>query len=337
MGQRRSTTLLALYRIKHSNPIFIEGHGSFTSMETSNLLIAGVGGLGCSWAKQAFHRCGKGAMLALVDADPSSFEQDEQTHILRLGHTLDKVGCAALPPLAEQRMRSLNEMTRRLFEDVELVVLLSALGGGVGTGASVEFARQARQSGAIVLAISALPFDSQRTRLEIAKEGFQRLQSTAHVTVQLSLERLARQAREQGQSWQMGSEWIEDLVDGLVRTLLRMGLINLDLMDLRAIVNQTGDATMLVGVGRPDDPKGILKSALVAPLAELDVTGAKGCLIQVEGGPGMTIGQVDAVASLFTSALDDDAQVILGARVSDDLIDTIRVVTILSGIQSESN
>jgi cell division protein FtsZ len=131
----------------------------------------------------------------------------------------------------------------------------------------------------------------------------------------------------------MGAEWVEDLVDGMVRTLMRMGLINLDLMDLRAIVNQSGEATMLVGIGRPDDPKGILESALKAPLAAMDVGGAKGCLIQVEGGLGMTIGQVNAVADLFTSALDADAIVILGARVSEDLVDTIRVVTLLSGIR----
>ena len=161
----------------------------------------------------------------------------------------------------------------------------------------------------------------------------ERLEKTAHVTVRLSLDRLARQARERGQLWQMGAEWIEDLVDGLVRTLMRMGLINLDLMDLRAIVDQTGEATMLVGVGRPDDPRGILEAALKAPLAAMDVGGAKGCLIQVEGGLGMTIGQVDAVADLFTSALDADAQVILGARVSEDLVDTIRVVTLLAGIR----
>ena len=312
--------------------IFIDVQVLQRCMESTNLLIAGVGGLGCSWAKQAFHKSQRGASLALVDADPTSFDDLEHIHVLRLGHTLDKVGCAALPPLAEQRMRSLNSMTTRVFEDVELVILLTALGGGVGTGASIEFARQARQSGAIVLAIAALPFESQSTRLGIAEEGFKRLQSTAHVTVRLSLDRLAYQAREKGQQWQMGSEWISDLVDGIVRTLLRMGLINLDLMDLRAIVNQNGDATMFVGVGKPDDPKGILKSALMAPLAELDVRGAKGCLVQVEGGPGMTIGQVDAVATLFTSTLDDDAQVILGARVSEDLIDTIRVVTVLSGI-----
>jgi cell division protein FtsZ len=134
----------------------------------------------------------------------------------------------------------------------------------------------------------------------------------------------------------MGAEWVEDLVEGLVRTLMRMGLINLDLMDLRAIVEKEGEATLLVGTGRPDDPEGILQSALMAPLAELDVGGAQGCLIQVEGGIGMTIGQVDEVANMFTEALDPNAQVILGARVSDDLEDTIRVVTLLSGIRSDA-
>ena len=80
-------------------------------------------------------------------------------------------------------------------------------------------------------------------------------------------------------------------------------------------------------------PASALSAEFVSPLAAMDVGGAKGCLIQVEGGMGMTIGQVDAVADLFTSALDADAQVILGARVSEDLVDTIRVVTLLAGIR----
>ncbi len=302
-------------------------------MESSQILIAGVGGLGCAWAKRAYEKCDRGADVVLIDADDSSLTGCDSAHVLRLGHTLDSVGCAALPPLAEQRMRGLAPLVRTILEDVELVVLLVGLGGGSGTGAGHEFARQARQSGAVVLCVAALPFDVQETRAKIAEEGLERLQQNAHITVQLSLERLARQAREKGTAWQMGAEWIEDLVDGLVRTLLRMGLINLDLMDLRAIVDTEGGATMLVGVGRADEPEEILNSAMMAPLAELDVSGAKGCLIQIEGGRGMTIGQVETVASLFTAALDIDAQVILGARVSEDLHDTIRVVTLLSGIE----
>lgn len=304
-------------------------------MDPSTILIAGVGGLGCAWAKQAHEKSGRGVHLALIDADELSFAQGDGVHVLRLGHTLDPIGCAALPPLAEQRMRGLTNLTGSLLKNTELVILLTALGGGVGTGAAQEFARQARQRGAIVLAVAALPFRSQGARLAIAEAGLERLESMAHITVRLSLDRLARQARDKGTQWHMGSEWIEDLVDGLVRTLMRMGLINLDLMDLRAVVDQEGEATMLVGIGRPDDPRGILESALKAPLAAMDVGGATGCLIQVEGGLGMTIGQVDEVATLFTSALDDGAHVILGARVSEDLQDTIRVVTLLSGIRPD--
>lgn len=301
-------------------------------MEASQILIAGVGGLGCSWAKGAHARCDGTADIVLIDADDSSFESCETAHVLRLGHALDSLGCAALPPLAEQRMRSYSALAQTVLKPVELVLLLVGLGGGTGTGAAHEFARQARQSGAIVIAVAALPFEVQSARSSIAESGLERLESTAHVTVRLSLERLARQAREKGKSWQMGAEWVEDLVEGLVRTLMRMGLINLDLMDLRAIVDQEGEATLLVGIGQPDDPKAILNSALMAPLAALDVAGAQGCLIQVEGGVGMTIGQVDEVANMFTEALDPNAQVILGARVSEDLQDSIRVVTLLSGI-----
>tara|TARA_B100001094_G_scaffold306619_1_gene337556 strand:- start:96 stop:1013 length:918 start_codon:yes stop_codon:yes gene_type:complete len=305
-------------------------------MEAAHILIAGVGGIGCSWAKGAHARCEDFADICLVDADDSSFENNASAHLLRLGHALDSVGCAALPPLAEQRMRGLSALARTILEPVELVLLLVGLGGGTGTGAAHEFARQARQSGAIVVAVAALPFDVQETRASIAEEGLKRLERNAHVTVRLSLERLARQARERGTAWQMGAEWVEDLIEGLVRTLMRMGLINLDLMDLRAIVEKDGEATLLVGIGKPDDPEGILESAMMAPLAELDVGGAQGCLIQVEGGVGMTIGQLDEVANMFTEALDPNAQVILGARVSEDLEDTIRVVTLLSGIQTES-
>ena len=83
----------------------------------------------------------------LIDADDESFAGAESGHVLRLGSVVDKLGCAALPPLAEQRMRSISGLVRKIMEPVELVILLTALGGGTGTGAAPEFARQARQSG----------------------------------------------------------------------------------------------------------------------------------------------------------------------------------------------
>ena len=161
-------------------------------MESSQILIAGIGGLGCIWAARA-HQRGAGASLLMLDAD-DRFPEAEGANIIRLGHTLDALGCAALPPLAEQRMRGLATRTRPYLEQAELVIIVAGLGGGTGTGASHEFARQAKLHGATVLSIAALPFESQPTRKKIAEAEIQRLEHHSDVCVQLSLERLARQA-----------------------------------------------------------------------------------------------------------------------------------------------
>ena len=86
-----------------------------------------------------------------------------------------------------------------------------------------------------------------------------------------------------------------------------------------------------MGYGDNQKPKVILESALIAPLAQFDVKGAKGCLLQIDGGTDMTISQVDELANMFTKALDEDAQVILGARITPELTGKLRVVCVLSG------
>ena len=305
-------------------------------MDGAQILIAGVGGIGCSWAKRAHLRTGHGIDLVLIDSDEATFDDDD-AHVIRLGRDLDSAGCAALPPLGEQRMRQASSVSRTLLEDVELVILLTGLGGGTGTGAAPEFARQARLGGSIVISIAAIPFEAQETRLKVSKEGLSRLEANSDVCVRLSLDRLAWQARERGTDWRHGASWVEEFVDGLVRTLMRLGLINLDMMDLKTIVGHSGGSTLLVGQGHPDDAMGLLEDAMSAPLADLSYDGAKACLLQIEGGPGMTVGQVGLIADAFTARFDEDAQVILGARVSDDLQGRIRVVAVVSGLEEKSN
>lgn len=300
-------------------------------MDGAQILIAGIGGLGCSWAKRAHQVSADNADLVLIDADETSFTYD-QAHLIKLGKQMEESGCAALPPLGEQRMRNASSIVRKLLNDVELVILLTGLGGGTGTGASPEFARQARLAGAIVITIAAIPFEAQETRVKVSKEGLTKLEANSDVCVRLELDRLAWQARERGTDWRLGASWVEEFVEGLVRTLLRLGLINLDMMDLKTIVGHPGGTTLLVGQGDPNDAEGLLSDALGAPLADLAFDGAKACLLQIEGGHGMTVGQVGAIADAFTSRFHENAQVILGARVSDDLVGRIRVVAVVSGL-----
>ncbi len=305
-------------------------------MDGAQILIAGVGGLGCSWAQRAHEKTGHGIDLVLIDADEDTFTYND-AHVIRLGSDLDSAGCAALPPLGEQRMRQASAVTRTLLDGVEMVILLTGLGGGTGTGAAPEFARQARLSGAIVISIAAIPFEAQETRIKVSKEGLPKLEANSDVCVRLDLDRLAWQARERGIDWRLGASWVEEFVDGLVRTLMRLGLINLDMMDLKTIVGHPGGSTLMVGQGDPNDANSLLEDALSAPLSDLSFDGAKACLLQIEGGPGMTVGQVGLIADAFTARFDEDAQVILGARVSDDLRGSIRVVAVVSGLEEKSD
>ena len=139
-------------------------------MDGAQILIAGVGGLGGAWAQRAHAKTGHDIDLVLIDADETTFASPD-AHVIRLGKDLDSAGCAALPPLGEQRMRQAAGVSRTLLDGVEMVILLTGLGGGTGTGAAPEFARQARLSGAIVISIAAIPFEAQEARLKVSKEG----------------------------------------------------------------------------------------------------------------------------------------------------------------------
>ena len=301
-------------------------------MAEGELLIAGVGGLGCSWAVAAHNRCSKFVDLALIDADSSSMENARHAHALILGDSANPDGCAAMPALAETRMRALMPITEHILKPAELVLILTGLGGGSGSGAAVEFARQAAQAGSLVLTVAAIPFEAQPVRRQIAEEAMSRLSKVSHICVELSLDRMAWQARERGVDWQLGSAWIEELAEGLMHTLARVGLINLDLMDLRAIVSKSGGATMLVAEGHCDEALELYERARAAPMSSLPVGGASGCLLQVEGGPNMTVKQVMAVADAFTDGLSQDAQVIIGARITPELEERMRVVAVVSGM-----
>mgnify|MGYP001193508023 CR=1 FL=1 len=248
-------------------------------MQEGALLIAGVGTLGCAWAKAAQSHVSNWADLALIDADEISMDEVRHANCLLLGDDPSETGCAGMPQLAETRMRSLQPITSHFLEKAEFVFLLTGLGGGSGSGAAVEFARQASQANCMVITVAGMPFEAQTERLKIAEKALDRLTKVSDVCVEISLDRMAWQARERGVDWRQGSAWIEELSEGLIRTLAKVGLINLDLMDLRAIVSKTGASTLLVAEGHCDEAETLYHRARSSPLAALPVDGARGCLL----------------------------------------------------------
>ena len=296
------------------------------------VLIAGVGGLGCIWALEAHSRCSELAELLLIDADESSFEGAHEANCLYLDAGGEGRGAAALPSMASHRLRNGIESILPLLEAAEILILLTGLGGGMGSGASGELAKIANQYGCMVLSIAGLPFAEQPLRCSIAEEAIPSLEINSSVCIRVSMERLAWQSRRRKTNWMTGSGWIAELVEGLVTTLASVGRINLDLMDMRAIINKKGNATLIVGTGTTDNPKSVVDMARNSPLNDIPVEGARGCMIQVEGGPDMTLANLTELTDSFVSSMDPNCQVIMGARVTDEMIGKLRLVAVVSGI-----
>ncbi len=301
-------------------------------MEPGSILVVGVGGIGCQWSSRAHGRCQQLSELLLVDADESSFSSDFEAHCLHLDASGSGKGTAALPNLAAHRVNEGIANMQGMLNNSELVIILTALGGGTGSGASAEIAARSSEAGSLVISIVGMPFAEQPLRSAIADKAIPAIERNSDLCIRVSLERLAWQARHRDSDWKMGAEWIEELIEGLVTTLARVGKMNLDLMDLRTIVGRPGNATLIVGNGTTSDPDEVVRIARNSPLSEISIDGAKGCMIQVEGGPDMTLGHLNMVSEAFVSTLDEDCQVILGARASEDLVGKLRLVAVVSGL-----
>ena len=301
-------------------------------MDEGSILIVGVGGVGCTWAETAHTNCTELADLLLIDADETSFAGAATAHCLHLDAGGDGRGTAALPELAAHRLRDGIGSVAPLLDRAELLLIMTGLGGGTGSGASAELANLARESDCLVIAIAGIPFAEQPLRCSIAEAAIPSLEQNSHVCIRVSMERLAWQARRRDEDWRTGSGWIGELVEGLVTTLAKVGKINLDLMDLRTVINRPGNATLIVGTGTTDRPDQVVREARKSPLSDLIVDGASGCMIQVEGGPDMTLSHLNEVTDAFVSSLDPDCQVIMGARASDEMVGRIRLVAVVSGL-----
>ena len=301
-------------------------------MNQGTLLVVGVGGLGCLWAERAHSRCSQFSDLLLIDADEKTFSGSPEAHCLHLDASGEARGAAALPMLAKHRLKEGISDIQPLLDSAELVVVLTCLGGGVGTGASAEFANLARKSDCMVVSIVGFPFAEQPMRYQLAEENFSSVYENSNVCIKVSLERLSWQANQRDLDWKDGAGWIEELIEGLLTTLAKVGRINLDLMDFRTIVERPGNATLLVGSGSTNSLSDVVKMARESPLSDLSVDGAKGCWIQVEGGPDMSLYHLNQVTDEFVSLLDPDCQVLLGARTSDEMVGRIRIVAVVSGL-----
>jgi cell division protein FtsZ len=219
-----------------------------------------------------------------------------------------------------------------------MVFVTCGLGGGTGTGASPVVAETARKLGSLTVGVVTLPFTVEGTRrINNATRGLGRLREVADSVIVIPNDKLLQLAPNLplGAAFEVADKVLTDAIKGITELITKPGLVNLDFADIRTVLQNSGIAAL--GIGESDSAnraEDAVSEALNSPLLDVDVTDAKGALVNVTGSPDLTVTEAERVVSKVSEALDPDAHLIWGAQISEEMKNALRVLVILSGVHS---
>ena len=304
----------------------------------ANIKVIGVGGSGNNMVGWLYKKGIKGAEIIACNTDKQHLNIIDADKKFLIGKSVTRgLGCGGFPERgAEAAKESVNELKESL-KGADMVFVCAGMGGGTGTGAAPVVAQLAKDTGSIVIGTVTMPFKIERARVDKAEFGLQQLRNVTDTVIVIDNNRLVQIAGNLPiqQAFAVANELIATMIKGIVETIAVPSLVNLDYADVKAIMQNGGVA--VIGVGSSDTNNRVeeaVKGALANPLLEVDYQGATGALIHVVGGPDMTLDDINKVGELVTESLDQEANVIWGARVIDDMKGRVTVMTIITGVKS---
>lgn len=299
--------------------------------------VIGVGGGGNNALNHIIRNGIKGVEFISANTDVAHMELSEAGLRIVLGRELTRgLGAGANPEIGEKAAVESREEIRDAVEGADMVFITAGMGGGTGTGASPVIAKIAKESGALVVAVVTKPFMFEgKRRITQALAGIERLREEVDALIVIPNDRLLELADKKTslvEAFKLADDVLRQAVDGVTSLILKPGLINVDFADLKTVMSNAGSAIMGIGEAQGENRAAVAaKNAINSPLMEAPITGAKGVLFNVIGGPSVTIHEVNEVSEVIRSAVDEDAQMIWGHVLEPNMEDRLQVIAIATG------
>jgi len=304
----------------------------------ATIKVVGSGGCGNNMVHWLYHKGVSGAEIIAMNTDTQHLDaRDADVKILLGKEITSGLGAGGYPDVGANAAReSANEIKEGL-RGTDMLFICAGLGGGTGTGSAPEIAKIARDMGSIVIGTVTMPFKIERARIEKAEFGLSQLRQVCDTVIVVDNNRLVELAGNLPveKAFAVANELVSTMIKAIVETIALPSLVNLDFADVKAIMSQGGVAA--IGVGESDTERRVeeaVNKALMNPLLDVSYKGADGALIHITGGPDLTLEEVNTAGELITENLDQDANVIWGARITDDMKGKIRVMAIVTGVRS---
>jgi cell division protein FtsZ len=302
------------------------------------ITIVGCGGAGNNTVNRLYNIGIEGAETIAINTDKQHLDHIRADKKILVGKTLTRgLGAGGFPEVGAKAADLARGTLEEVFKESDLVFVTAGMGGGTGTGVAPVVADIAKEQGAIVVGMVSSPFRVERARAVKAEEGIEDFRRAADTVIVLDNNRLLNYVPNLPieQAFSVMDQLIAETVKGITETITQPSLINLDYADIRAIMGCGGVAVMLVGESKNQDKsEDVVRAALNHPLLDVDYRGATGSLVHITGGPDLSLKEAEEVAASLTYELSSNANVIWGARIRDDYEGKIRVMAIMTGVQS---
>jgi cell division protein FtsZ len=309
------------------------------SKQKATIKVVGAGGGGNNTINRMSEVGIVGVETIAINTDAQDLLYTTADKKILLGKEITRgLGAGSIPKIGEDAARESEHDIKQALQGADMIFITCGLGGGTGTGSAPVTAEIAKKMGALTVAVVTLPFAMEgHRRYDNAIIGLEKLEKNVDTLIVIPNDKLLELVPDLPlhTAFKVADEILTNSVKGIAELVTKAGLVNLDFADIRAVMGNGGVA--LIGVGESDSDNRAIESvekALQNPLLDVDVSGANGALINVVGGPDMTLNEARKVVETVSIKLDEDARMIWGAQISEDLAGTIRTLIIVTGVKS---
>jgi len=308
----------------------------------ARIKVIGIGGAGGNAINNMITAKLKGVEFIAANTDSQNLERSACSHKIQLGASITKgLGAGADPEIGRLSAEECVDDVREAISGSDMVFITAGMGGGTGTGASPVVAHEAREVGALTVAVVTKPFQFEgEKRMQRALDGIRELKKEVDTVIIIPNERLKAIGDKNTPFKELivcADEVLLHAVKGISDLIMSSGFINLDFADVKRVMEQMGTAIM--GTGRASGESRASEAAQKAinsPLLEdISISGARGLLMNITGPPDITMEEIDQASSYIKQEVDEDAEIFWGVVFDDNIGDEVQLTVIATGIEKE--
>ena len=301
--------------------------------------VIGVGGAGTNAVNRMVDSGLRGVDFIAVNTDKQALALSKAPIQIQIGEKLTKgLGAGANPEIGQKAAEESRDEIANTIKGSDLVFVTCGMGGGTGTGAAPIIAETARELGILTIGVVSKPFLFEgRQRMKNAETGIEKLKANVDTLVVVPNDRLlsvVTKGTTMTDAFKIADDTLRQGIQGISDLIAVPSLINLDFADVRTVMQSRGLAHMGIGIGKGESRMvDAAKQAISSPMLETSIDGARAVLINITGGPDISIMDINEAANMVMEAADPEANIIFGAGVDESMSDEVRVTVIATGFE----